>query len=319
MIIDGMLNEESWQLADWSQKFVDIEGNAKPKPLYDTRVKMLWDENYFYIAAKLEEPHIWATYTKRDAVIFHENDFEVFIDPDGDTHNYYELEINALGTVWDLMLLKPYRDGGPAIDAWDISGLKKGVWIDGTLNDSSDLDRGWTVELAIPWEILKEAARGTPEAGDQWRVNFSRVNWQTDKHYNKLIDPNTKKPFPEFNWVWSAQGVVAMHQPETWGYVQFSDKVVGNGVDIFSNSSSYYIQSFLRKIYVSQKKYRNLHGRYSQNFTDLNLGSTNKNINLNALDIQTTNSLFEASYRIDASTVWHIIQDGRIWKTIDTK
>jgi len=77
---------------------------------------MLWDDTYFYVAAQLEEPDVWATLTQRDTVIFYDNDFEVFIDPDGDTHNYYELEVNAFGTLWDLMLLTPYRDGGPAID-----------------------------------------------------------------------------------------------------------------------------------------------------------------------------------------------------------
>ena len=75
----------------------------------------------------MEEPDVWATLTERDSVIFHDNDFEVFIDPDGDTHAYYELEVNALGTAWDLILIKPYRDGGPAINGWDIAGLKVGV------------------------------------------------------------------------------------------------------------------------------------------------------------------------------------------------
>ena len=87
---------------------------------------MLYDDNYFYFAAELDEPHVWATLTDRDAVIYHDNDFEVFIDPDGDNHLYYELEINALGTEWDLLLVKPYRDGGPAINAWDIQGLQTG-------------------------------------------------------------------------------------------------------------------------------------------------------------------------------------------------
>ena len=81
---------------------------------------MLWDDKYLYIGAAMVEPHVWATLTERDAVIYHDNDFEVFIDPDGDTHLYYEIEINALGTVWDLLLVRPYRDGGPAIDAWDV-------------------------------------------------------------------------------------------------------------------------------------------------------------------------------------------------------
>ena len=56
---------------------------------------MLWDDQFFYVGAELEEPHVWATLTERDSVIFHDNDFEVFIDPDGDTHLYYELEMNA--------------------------------------------------------------------------------------------------------------------------------------------------------------------------------------------------------------------------------
>ena len=70
---------------------------------------MLWDDTYFYIGAELVEPHLWATLTQHDSVIFHDNDFEVFIDPNGDNHEYYEFEINALGTGWDLLLPRPYQ------------------------------------------------------------------------------------------------------------------------------------------------------------------------------------------------------------------
>ena len=113
--IDGNLDEPSWQRADWTEPFVDIEGERRPVPSLQTRAKMLWDDEYLYIAADLEEPHVWATIAMRDATIYQENDFEVFIDPDGDTHQYYEFEINALGTEWDLLMIKPYRDGGPYI------------------------------------------------------------------------------------------------------------------------------------------------------------------------------------------------------------
>ena len=92
--------------APWTNSFVDIEGDLKPKPYHDTKAKMLWDENYFYFAALMEEPHVWGKLTDRDAVIYKDNDFEIFLDPDGDTHNYYELEVNALGTEWDLILTK---------------------------------------------------------------------------------------------------------------------------------------------------------------------------------------------------------------------
>ena len=106
--IDGRLDDDAWARAPWSEPFVDIEGDRRPRPRFQTRVKILWDARYLYIAADMEEPDVWATITERDAVIFHDNDFEVFIDPDGDTHEYYELEVNARGTPWDLMLVRPY-------------------------------------------------------------------------------------------------------------------------------------------------------------------------------------------------------------------
>src|SRR5688500_5102352 len=80
--IDGKPDDAAWAAAPWSTDFVDIEGAAKPKPRWRTRMKMLWDDTHLYIAAEMEEPHLWATLTEHDAVIFHDNDFEVFLDPD---------------------------------------------------------------------------------------------------------------------------------------------------------------------------------------------------------------------------------------------
>ena len=65
----------------WTTDFVDIQGGAKPTPRFRTRAKLLWDDDYLYIAAELEEPHVWATLTQHDSVIFQDPDFEVFIDP----------------------------------------------------------------------------------------------------------------------------------------------------------------------------------------------------------------------------------------------
>ncbi|MFN0122543.1 MAG: carbohydrate-binding family 9-like protein [Blastocatellia bacterium] len=219
--IDGKLDDRAWRAAPWTDAFVDIEGDRKPLPRFVTRAKMLWDERYFYIAADMEEPHVWGTLTQRDSVIFHDNDFEVFIDPDGDRNEYYEFEINALNTGWDLFLPKPYRDGGKAQNSWDIAGLKTAVHVRGRLNDPADRDHGWSVELAMPWAALGEYAHkpAPPRHGDEWRVNFSRVEWRheiVDGKYRRV--PNTK----EDNWVWSPQGVVDMHRPETWGVVRFA-------------------------------------------------------------------------------------------------
>ena len=218
--IDGRLGDAAWKAAPWTNEFVDIEGASRPAPRYATQVKMLWDQHCFYIAARLEEPHLCATLTEHDAIVFHDNDFEIFIDPDGDARNYYEIEVNAHNTVFDLLLRRTYRDGGPALHEWDFAGLRTAVFCDGTLNDPSDIDRGWTVELALPWEALAEFANtpSPPEDGDTWRVNFSRVQWPyvvSNGRYQKPADAK------ESNWVWSTQGTVNMHIPQRWGYVTF--------------------------------------------------------------------------------------------------
>ncbi|TVZ10515.1 carbohydrate binding protein with CBM9 domain [Cellulophaga sp. RHA_52] len=227
--IDGLANEESWENAKWTTEFIDIEGDKKAT--YKTRVKMLWDDTYLYFFALLDEPHVWGDITKRDAVIFHNNDFEIFIDPPGTTHNYMELEINALNTVWDLLLTKTYSQGGAAINNWDINGLKTAVHINGTLNNANDTDKSWSTEIAIPWKSLFEPSKiAEIPVNNFWRINFSRVQWQhslIDGKYVKKKDANGKA-LPEYNWVWSPQGVINMHKPNTWGYVYFSDKTKEN-------------------------------------------------------------------------------------------
>jgi hypothetical protein len=217
--IDGRLNDSQWKNAPWSDYFVDIEGSAKPLPRFRTRMKMLWDDKYLYIGAELEEPDIWATLTEHDSVIFRDNDFEVFLNPSGDTKNYFEFEINALNTGWDLFLPKPYRQGGKADNSWEIPGLKTAIHIEGTLNDPKRKDQRWWVEIAMPWSAFQERSGfGRPKPGDEWRINFSRVEWRTE-----VVDGKYRKlPGKEDNWVWSPQGVINMHVPEKWGYVKFA-------------------------------------------------------------------------------------------------
>lgn len=217
-VIDGQPEENIWQQASWTSDFVDIEGDVRPKPRFRTRAKMLWDDDYFYIAAELEEPDVWATLTEHDSVIFRDNDFEVFLDPGGQAVEYFEFEINALNTGWDLYLPKPYRKGGKAENSWEIPGLRTAVQVRGTLNNPQDRDRGWTVELALPWSAFLGRAKGNfpPRSGDVWRVNFSRVEWRSR--------PGARvKGEKEDNWVWSPQGAVNMHIPEQWGFVRFGE------------------------------------------------------------------------------------------------
>ncbi|POY38959.1 hypothetical protein C3K47_00195 [Solitalea longa] len=222
--IDGMQNDTDWDKAEWSDYFTDIEGPKQPAPFNRTRIKMLWNNSGMYVFAELDEPQLQASITQRDAVIFHDNDFEVFIDPDNDGLNYYEIEVNALNTIWDLMLNKAYSKGGRANNSWTATGLKTAVALNGTLNDPSDIDKGWSVELFIPWTAFKE--NRVPQLGESWKMNFSRVQWRFDANqgvYVKRIDPKTGNPLSEYNWVWSPMGAINMHIPELWKPVKFEN------------------------------------------------------------------------------------------------
>ena len=275
---------------------------------------MLWDDRYFYIGAEMEEPHVWATLTQHDSVIFQDNDFELFIDPDGDNLNYAEFEINALNTGWDLLLPKPYKDGGKADNSWEIPGLKTAVHVDGTLNDPRDADRGWTVEIALPWEVLGKLSPmpAPPHNGDQWRVNFSRVEWQHEivaGRYRKVPQR------PENNWVWSPQGVINMHRPETWGYVQFS--TAESGKALFVRDPAGPAKHLLHRIYYAQHAYREKHQRYAATLAEMGLaGLTHKTLAGPPL-LQVDGEHFQATVGVhhpDGKTrSCRIREDSRVW------
>jgi hypothetical protein len=221
LVIDGRLNEAAWRRAPLTESFVDIRGPDHPAPRWSTHAQLAWDDRYLYVGASLEEPHLWATLTERDAIVYHDHDFEVFLDPDGDGLEYFEIEINALGTILDLYLDRPYTSGGQADLAWDVDGLRSAVHLAGTLNDATDVDRGWTVELAIPWAALGVSR---PSPGEVWRVNFSRVQWPLrttpEGAYLRDAEPSFEVHH-EDNWVWSPQGTIDMHIPKRWGRVRF--------------------------------------------------------------------------------------------------
>ena len=316
--IDGQLNEPAWQAVAWTDDFVDIEGDRRLPPRFRTRVKMLWDDRFFYIGAELQEPHVQATYTKHDSYIFHEdNDFEVFLNPDGNNHNYAELEMNAFNTTWDLRLRKPYRDNGEAENNWEIPGLKTAVHVQGTVNNPRDVDQGWTIEIAIPWELVRAlnknaSSRGMPRDGDQWRVNFSRVQWRFDIEDGKYV---RQKGRPEDNWVWSPQGAVNMHQPETWGYVQFSSAAPGRAT--VQPDPAGPAKHLLHRIYRAEHSYRKEHGRYALNLTELGLAGIGHESLAGPPRIVAAEDGFQASVDVRLPSgkqrTWSIRKDSLVW------
>jgi Carbohydrate family 9 binding domain-like len=319
-IIDGDINEAVWQQVQWTDDFGDIEGDLKPNPPLQTKVKMLWDDSCFYIAAQITDPNVWATLKQHDDIIFHDNDFEVFINPNNTTHQYFELEFNTLNTVFDLFLNKPYRNGGNAMINWDAKGLRSAVKVLGTLNDASDTDKGWTIEMAIPFKSVSLGNNvQVPADGTLWRINFSRVEWDTkavNGKYVKLKD-SIGHNLPELNWVWSPQGVVNMHYPERWGYLQFNKNFTSNKPFILPYPELQ--KRYLWLIYYQEKLWHREHQSYVQSLKKF--GLKNKviiNNQINNLQIEATNHQFMAFISGADKITWSINQEGLI-RRLNTK
>lgn len=315
-IIDGRLDPEEWGRAQWTDFFEDIEGDIRPRPRFRTRAKMLWDDTHLYIAGELKEPDVWATITEHDAIIFMDNNFEVFIDPNSDNHMYYELQVNAFNTHWDLLLNVPYKDGGQAVNNWEMHGLRTAVDIQGTLNNPADTDQGWTVEIAIPWTAIIEhqdrpgqppRPRWRPSEGTVWRINFSRVQWDVE-----VVDGRTQKipNRPENNWVWSPQGVIDMHRPERWGYLVFTHR---NPADVvWEGDYTAPARDVLHRVYYAVREFRREHERFPT-LEELALGDLGMPV-----ELHTTPNLFEVRVRLTRpdGTVetWCISYNSRVWR-----
>lgn len=316
-VIDGNITDAAWQNAPWSRFFRDIEGDTKPNPYYQTRVKMLWDDNYLYIAAYLEDEHVWANLRNHDEIVYYDNDFEIFIDPDNNTHQYFEIEVNALNTIFDLFLSKPYRNDSRELIGWDAAGMRSAVKVHGTLNNSKDKDKGWSVEFAIPFSALSlGSGKNIPKEGTLWRINFSRVEWDTMIEKGKYVKKTNAegKVLPENNWVWSPQGVINMHCPERWGYLFFTKKQTEKEFPSFILPYAEKQKQYLWLVYYRQKEYLEKNKKYASTLDELNITPVSfklDNID-NSLEMEATAHQFNATIRSSGGSTWSINDEGLI-------
>ncbi len=248
--IDGNIDKPIWKNATWSKRFVDmVTGDLG---MYNTQSAILWNDKHIYFAFNAEEPFLEAKLTERDSIIFLENDLEIFIDG-GDC--YYELEVNAANTIYEVFFIwkDTYQKGGrfdtPHFDVhqrdaytfggdydrtgasfwkgtnprgirwaftdFDMEGLETAVKLDGTLNDHSDVDKGWSLEIAIPWESLKILANGRtipPSNGDIWSMFLGR--------FQKLVLSGIEvQPHPAMSL--NSHGIYDTHMPSKWSKIEF--------------------------------------------------------------------------------------------------
>lgn len=214
--VDGFLNEPEWNDKPELMFYEMTDGSI---PRYPITAKIVWDENYIYVAYKISDPEITgisSTKCTRPAeekeVLRNESVIEFFIDPDGDGTKYMEFHVNSSGKLADLLLDYPYlrqarKECGLSFSGktnpdwnWNCQGLESAIHI--------EKNHGWIVELAIPWQAIK-AFNSSSQSG-QCRILLV--------HHRKLCGESLW-------WTWPVLKTASSHFPSRWGVIKFKDKI----------------------------------------------------------------------------------------------
>jgi hypothetical protein len=195
--VDGIIDEVAWDRAEKLSDFAVYWQNRKPKTA--TTARLLWDREYLYFCAQMEDSDVYADVRERNGMTWTNDVIELFLKPAEDKLAYYEFQVNPLNTQLELFF--PSRGAGgyqrfaPLTDL----GMESAVRIDGTLNKYDDKDKGWTVEARIPWTAFK-ATGGRPKAGDKWRFAFCRFDFSAafDRQELSSTAPLTQPDFHRY-------------------------------------------------------------------------------------------------------------------------
>jgi hypothetical protein len=205
--IDGVLDEPAWGHIKPVRALTLHDGSGAPQ--LETEAKLCWDDKYLYVAFSCVDTDIWGTYTKHDDPIYDQEVVEIFINPSGDLVNYYEFEVSPRNVTWDGRIHNPDNDPKTAKydPSWECAGLLTGVRVVGTLDNRSDIDQLWSVEMAIPFAAI---AQRPPTDGERWRGNLYRIDRAQTDEFSCWSPPQKAGEQPAF------------HIPKRFGHLIFS-------------------------------------------------------------------------------------------------
>ncbi|MBQ16382.1 MAG: hypothetical protein CMJ65_04570 [Planctomycetaceae bacterium] len=208
--IDGRLEDAAWESAASMGPFQFAWWKQGKKEQTDAR--MVWDDQNLYVAYRCRDAHVWAVFTKHDEPVYMDDCVELFTSPHVDhRENYFNIEMNVNGAILDRH--HPEGPGKKPPTNWNSRGIRIATRVDGTLNDDSDVDRCWVLEVAIPFANFQAVARHTPPRnGDVWYLNLNRCGGMTNPQYSQWSKGGTKTP--------------KFHVPRYFGRVKFSTRLV---------------------------------------------------------------------------------------------
>jgi glucose/arabinose dehydrogenase len=200
--IDGQADEAAWKLAvpvgEFAMPWVR-EGDSKAKTA--TRARLLWDREYLYFFAEMDDTDLFANVTEHDGVTWNNDVFELFFKPADDKPGYYEFQVNAANTTFDMFLPRRGAGGTDRFKADGTFDFQTAVSLDGTLNNWTDKDAKWSCEGRLAWKDFARTG-GRPKEGERWKFALCRYDYSVDFEGPALSTsaPMKTNPFPNFHY-----------------------------------------------------------------------------------------------------------------------
>lgn len=210
--VDGILDEAQWEHAE-VQKMGHFYKNTKKDHKRKSSVRILWDEKNIYLFFDVKDGYIQARTTERDGPTYFDDCAEIFLIPVPENKQlHFCFETNVIKTTNDLIFINDFANGKHGVFKGYNPEFKVAVTIDGTLNDNTDIDKGWTMEMAIPLKSFNEVIRLNPiKEGAVWE--FLAVRQDRDANEGNYRATAASFPIADFN-----KGV---HQPKEFGKLVF--------------------------------------------------------------------------------------------------
>lgn len=210
--IDGKLNEEAWARTE-ARTFDSFYRVEQPDDQQETLFRMLWDDENLYLFFQMKDKYLTAREKMRDGQPYFDDCAEIFFItvPDSlDTHIGYELNLYKASN--DFVYFNDFYKGKSGILKSFNPEFDVAVTHDGTINDNSDEDQGWSMELRIPIANFDGLAKFVPvKAGNRWAILAVRQD-RNDAEGNRR---STSTLFPIYDIEKN------VHQPDRFGLVEF--------------------------------------------------------------------------------------------------
>ncbi|WP_158857294.1 DUF5916 domain-containing protein [Lunatibacter salilacus] len=177
--IDGLLDEQVWQEDGWVSDFVQTFPSDTSLAIVQTKVKIVYNEKFLYIAAVMLNPEprdeYVSTSLRRDYRGNQNDGISFVLDTFKDKTNGYIFGVNPYGVQREAQM------GNGGLNQTDFNLAWDNKWY----AEAKIHEDHWTVEVAIPFSTLRYKDGGT-----SWNVNFYRID-------SKYSEKSTWTPIPK--------------------------------------------------------------------------------------------------------------------------